>query len=146
MTYKIIEFDELSNLELYDILKLRTNVFVVEQNCPYPELDDKDQAAFHYLGSVNEEIIATSRILRKGISYKELSIGRVVVDERFRSDKIGYKMMKEILDFMNSKWPGESIRISAQSHLEKFYLQFGFVGTGKRYLEDGIPHIEMLKK
>jgi len=144
MEFKILPFNDLSNNELYDLLKLRTDVFVVEQNCPYPELDQKDKLAYHYIGLINNEIVATSRILPQHISYPELSIGRVATQINHRGKDLGKRMMHHILDFMDSEWNGVNIKISAQSHLEKFYSEFGFEATGKKYLEDGIPHIEML--
>ncbi len=145
MESEIKNFSNLSLNELYDVLQLRTNIFVVEQDCPYPELDGKDKLAFHYLGIKDEKIIATARILPPGISYPEASIGRVAVEQTYRKASLGEKMMLEVLVFIQEKWPGNSIRISAQAHLEKFYANIGFEYTGKSYLEDGIPHIEMIK-
>ena len=144
MKSKIKKFKDLTVNELYDILKLRTDVFVVEQDCPYPELDGKDKLADHFLGIIDDGIVATARILPENISYPELSIGRVVVDHNYRNGSIGRDMMVFILEFMDKEWPAKNIKISAQSHLRKFYERLGFKPTGKKYLEDGIPHIEMI--
>lgn len=137
-------FSELSVHQLYQLIKLRVDVFVVEQDCPYPELDNKDLEAVHVFRIDGDEAMATARILPAGVSYKEWSIGRVATHEKWRGKGVGKQLMSSVMDYMADKHPNESIRISAQSHLEKFYADFGFTATGKAYLEDGIPHIEML--
>jgi len=139
-------FNELSLFEFHDILAVRIQSFVVEQNCPYQELDGKDINAYHVIGANQKGvIIATARILLSGVSYPEISIGRVVVKPDYRLKKVGNLLMQECLRFVDVHLGKQPIRISAQAHLEKFYNSFGFVSTGKAYLEDGIPHIEMLK-
>lgn len=144
-SFEIKHFNELTAREFHDILQLRINVFIIEQNCPYPELDNKDLNAFHVLGKDYEgKIVATSRILAAGVSYDEVSIGRVSNDLENRNKGLGSMMMKAILDFIKKQFPGEAVRISAQSYLLKFYESHGFVSTGKEYLEDDIPHVEML--
>jgi len=142
--FEFKSFTDLKNIELYQLLKLRTNVFVVEQNCPYPELDDKDLEAIHTFCSIDNEIVAVARILSPGISYKEWSFGRIATHLNFRGKGLGHELMKSLMAYMANNHPLKSIIISAQSHLEKFYASFGFSSTGKAYLEDGIPHIEML--
>jgi len=142
--FTFISFLDLELIDLYEILKLRTNVFVVEQNCPYPELDDKDKKAIHVYSKDGEEMLAVARILPAGVSYKEWSFGRIATHETTRGTGLGKKLMDSLMNYMHDKHPQEPIRISAQSHLEKFYGNFGFIHTGKSYLEDGIPHIEML--
>lgn len=140
-------FEELSKKELYAILKLRTEVFVVEQNCPYQEVDGKDIQALHAFAYMKEELVAYARILKKGISYSDyISIGRVVVSLKQRGHGYGHELMNYALDKCSFYFPTQPIKISAQAHLEKFYNQHGFESTGEAYLEDGIPHIGMLLK
>ncbi len=140
-------YSDLSLDEFHDILQLRINVFVVEQNCPYPELDGKDKFAFHLflLDEITNKICACARILPQNISYPEVSIGRVASDTSRRGEGIGQELMRQILLFISDKFGAVPIRISAQKYLVKFYESFGFISTGKEYLEDDIPHVEMLK-
>ncbi len=144
--FEFKSFDELKNTELYQLLKLRTDVFVVEQNCPYPELDNKDLQAIHVFRFIDNDIVAVGRILPPGTSYDEWSLGRIATHANQRGKGLGRDLMNSIMQYMSIKHPDASIRISAQSHLEKFYSEFDFSPTGKSYLEDGIPHIEMLFK
>ena len=144
--FKFKAFHELENGELYQILKLRTDVFVVEQNCPYPELDNKDLEAIHVFCLENDEAIAVARLLPPGISYDEWSLGRIATHIKSRGSGLGKSLMTHLMTYMSVNHPEAAIRISAQSHLERFYNDFGFHATGKAYLEDGIPHIEMLFK
>ena len=146
MTFSIKTFVNLSNLELYKIIKLRIDVFVVEQDCPYPDLDDKDLKAIHVFTKKADEVIAVARILPPGISYKEWSFGRIATQINTRGTGLGKALMDELMQYMGIHHPHQAVRISAQSHLEAFYHAFGFDNTGKAYLEDGIPHIEMLYK
>lgn len=146
MKINIKHFSALSAKEFHDILQLRIDVFVVEQNCPYPELDGKDLDAYHFIGNNKEgETVATCRILPKGISYSELSIGRFATAKKIRQEGLGLEMMEEVLKFMEVQFGKEAIRISAQKYLVNFYSKFGFISTGKEYLEDDIPHVEMLR-
>ncbi|MFK8039054.1 MAG: GNAT family N-acetyltransferase [Crocinitomicaceae bacterium] len=138
-------FSELNTIELYHLIELRTNVFVVEQDCPYPELDNKDQKAIHVWAKDNEVVVAVARILPPGISYpNDWSFGRIATHADYRGKSIGRALMQSMMEYMKSHHPNSSIRISAQAHLDEFYNSFGFEPTGKSYLEDGIPHIEML--
>lgn len=145
-------FDSLSTSEFFDILKLRIDVFVVEQTCYYPELDahDKNPNTLHYYAystSENKEIAAYLRILPKGTTYKDyISIGRVVVAPSYRGIKLGHSLLKNALDVCNKHFPNQSIKISAQEHLEAYYQHYGFVTVSEMYLEDNIPHISMVKK
>jgi ElaA protein len=138
-------FDNLTTSELYQVLRLRAEIFVVEQDCVYQDVDNKDQDSYHICGYDDGLLAAYARVVKPGISYAEISIGRVVVSEKRRGIKLGDDLMKETISFIDSKLGVQPIRISAQSHLNKFYSNLGFVATGKKYLEDGIPHIEMLK-
>jgi ElaA protein len=143
--WEIKHYTDLSTDEFHDLLALRIAIFVVEQNCPYPELDGKDKKGFHLIGRhENNEIVATSRILPRGVSYADWSIGRVAIAVSHRGQKLGYVMMEESLAFIQSQEKNPTIRISAQAHLEPFYANVGFTSTEKKYDEDGIPHVEML--
>jgi ElaA protein len=137
-------FDELNNSELYKILKVRNEIFVVEQNCVYQDCDGKDQWAYHLYFEENGEIIAYLRILEKGISYDEISIGRVLVKENQRKKSLARKLMLKAIDFIESSLNETSIRISAQQYLVEFYKSLGFSAVSEMYLEDDIPHQEML--
>lgn len=140
------KFHELSVDDLYNFLKLRVDVFVVEQDCPYPDLDDMDQEATHLFYKLpNGKIIGYLRILNKGVSCSEMAIGRVLVHHDYRKFKLGSKIINDAISYIESI--GEiSIRLSAQQHLKKFYCRLGFEQVSDMYLEDNIPHIEMLKK
>ena len=128
------------------LLRLRINVFVVEQDCPYPELDDKDRDSFHLIGKNDAgELVAYTRILPPGVSYAEVSVGRVVVDEKARGKGVGDDMLAESLRFVEQQFGNVPIRISAQTYLTSYYQKAGFDVVGDEYLEDGIPHIEMLR-
>jgi len=145
MNFDFKPFNSLSLDEFHDLIALRIKVFVIEQNCPYQDLDGKDKNSVHVIGrDSNNTIVATARILPAGISYPEVAIGRVVVAKDLRGTGAGHQLMKAIIDFIRQDFGAVPIRISAQKHLEKYYNSHLFVSTGKAYLEDGIPHIEML--
>lgn len=145
MNFEVKDFNSLSLLEFHDLIALRIQVFVIEQNCPYQDLDGKDQKSFHLIGRNNEdEIKATARVLPAGISYPEVGIGRVVIDPSERGTGIGHLLMNACLDFIKNQYGSVAVMLSAQKHLEKFYENHHFISTGKEYLEDGIPHVEML--
>lgn len=146
--WKIKSFKELNTDELYELLKLRVKVFVVEQNCPYPEIDGKDRhpETLHVIGKNKDgKIVAYSRILPPGLSFKQVSIGRVVVGKNSRGQGISDAMLKKTLDQINLIWPDEDIQIGAQIYLKDFYQSHGFEPASKSYLEDGIPHIDMVR-
>lgn len=138
-------FQELSVIELYELIKLRLEIFVVEQNCSYQDADGKDLKSLHLMGYSNDGVlVAYCRILPAGISYAEVSIGRVVSSSLVRGSGVGKQLMLEALKCIEEKFGNSSVRISAQSYLLKFYESFGFKSLGKEYLEDNIPHMEML--
>lgn len=138
-------FEELSNLELYQIIQAREEVFVVEQNCAYLDADNLDLSAWHLSVTLNGELAAYSRLVEPGLKFPEPSIGRVLTLAKFRSMKIGYALMSESIAFTEKTFPGKGIRIGAQAHLQKFYGSLGFESVGDVYDEDGIPHIVMVK-
>jgi len=146
MRKEILLFNKLSTYQLYDILQLRSEVFVVEQDCVYQDIDGYDNKAFHVLFYNEETLVAYSRILPPGSYFKELSIGRVIVKETHRQKNIGHELMKLSIDFSKNNYSQSSIKISAQQYLIKFYESHGFSIIGEGYLEDGIPHIGMLLK
>jgi ElaA protein len=139
-------FNELSPLELYQILQLRSAVFVVEQRCPFQDLDDKDQGSHHLMGSLDGRLIAYTRLVPAGISYRETSIGRVVTSPAARHMGLGKELMERSIQTLFTLYGPGPIRIGAQRYLEDFYASFGFRQTSDIYLEDGIEHIEMLRE
>ena len=145
LNIRIKTFNQLSIDELYAVLQLRSEIFVVEQDCVYQDLDYKDQEALHVLGFKNKQLIAYTRIFKPGKYFDNASIGRVVVAKKERQCRYGYDIMnasiKAIKDFYNT----ETIKISAQVYLNTFYNNLGFMAIGEGYLEDGIPHIAMIK-
>jgi ElaA protein len=144
--WKIRSFESLSTNELYDILRLRSEIFVVEQNCVYLDLDGKDKLALHLFGEFEGKIVAYSRLFEPGISFENASIGRVVVDVNYRNRKWGHDLMREAIDVIKNHFGESKITIGAQLYLKKFYESHGFVQTSEMYLEDDIPHIEMKKE
>ncbi len=146
MKFKIKSFYELSLDELYSILQLRSEIFVVEQDCVYQDLDFKDQKALHVFSIKNKKIITYTRIFKPGDYFKNASIGRVIVDEKQRKFSYGHDLMKASIKAVQEKFDTSEITISAQVYLKKFYESHGFKKVGLTYLEDGIPHIEMIKK
>ena len=154
MEISVKSFEELSISELYALLQLRSEVFVVEQDCVYQDVDGKDQKAMHVLGYVDEELAAYTRFFKAGDYFDAASIGRVVVSPKHRRKDYGKEIMKASMKFAFDKQKDKntvafakvepSIKISAQVYVKKFYEDLGFKETGKRYLEDGIPHMEMV--
>lgn len=144
ITWTCKSFKDLTNQELYDIFHLRMAVFVVEQNCPYQDADGKDQKSLHVMGRINGELVAYSRIVEAGVSYKEVSIGRVITSQKARRTGAGRELMKKSMEYIEQVHGPGPIRIGAQMYLQKFYESFGFVREGDEYDEDGIPHIIML--
>ena len=137
-------FSELTTEELYQILRLRSEVFVVEQDCIYQDLDNKDQKAIHLYFKENDEILAYTRIFKAGYYYENPSIGRVVVSKKNRGKDVGKKIMIDSIEYIKQNMKGKKIELSAQKYLDKFYKDLGFYKTGEDYLEDGIPHQRML--
>lgn len=144
MEWILKEFNQLTLDELYDIIKLRLEVFVVEQNCVYQDLDDKDKVAYHLFLKNNGQIIAVLRILPENISYKEMAIGRVIVKEKYRGKELSKIMMNKAIKFITNDLGKNKIRLSGQAHLTDFYTKLGFKKVSDEYLEDGIKHFEFL--
>ena len=138
----IKHFDELSNKELLDIIKLRISVFVVEQKCPYQEVDEYDDKAIHLYLKDNDEIVAYARVLPKGCTYDEVSIGRVISIRRKMG--LGTRIVKEAIEVARKEFNASSIKIGAQVYVKKMYEDCGFMKVSNEYLEDGIPHMDML--
>lgn len=145
LRWQWFKFHEFTPSLLYQVLKLRQDVFVVEQNCPYPELDDKDQDSLHLVGFDQEEIAATTRVVPPGISYPELSLGRVVVSPKYRGKGLGHILLTETLNGILQHYGTVAVKISAQTHLQSYYQAAGFHTVGEAYLEDGFPHVAMVK-
>jgi len=146
MEIKIKTFNEFSLDELYQVLQLRSEVFVVEQDCVYQDIDGKDQKALHVLGFKNNNLIAYTRCFDKGNYFTEASsIGRVTVKKNERKFSYGHDILKASIDVIESRFKTTSIKISAQKYLTKFYESHEFQQIGEGYLEDGIPHIAMIK-
>ena len=136
-------FQQLSTTELYQILNLRSAVFVVEQNCVFQDIDYKDQKALHCLGVVDNQIVAYSRLFNKGDYFQHASIGRVVIDPKYRNQKWGNDLMQYAISEIYKNFNTHKITISAQLYLKHFYQNNGFIQTSDVYLEDDIEHIEM---
>jgi len=146
MDWTVKLFRHLDADELYDLLKLRVDVFVVEQNCAYPEIDERDRhpETRHLIGkNTAGQIVAYSRLLPPGLSFEQASLGRVVVAKNSRGQGISQDMLKIALEQMAGFWPGHIVRIGAQVYLRKFYESLGFTAISDPYLEDGIPHVDM---
>ena len=137
-------FDELTNRELYQVLRLRSAVFVVEQDCVYQDMDNKDQRAIHVLGMEQDRLVGYTRIFGPGDYFGRASIGRVVVDPDRRMYGYGKQLMLASLAWLKEHFPDSGIEISAQSYLLPFYGGLGFTARGEEYMEDGIPHVRML--
>ena len=143
-------FDELSRDDCYEIMKVRQEVFVIEQNCIYQDLDDLDKSAWHLIAwNVNQssirEIVAYLRVVFPGYKYQEPSIGRILTVKKVRETGLGKELLRIALLKIAAEYPNVPVRISAQQHLDKFYSQFGFKKVSEPYDEDGIVHIEMLR-
>jgi len=143
---KIKTFEELTTKELYGLLQLRSEVFVVEQNCVYQDIDGKDDKALHLIGYKNMNIVAYTRVFGPGDYFEFASIGRVIVSKKERSLNYGYDITKASIKAINTHFNETTIKLSAQTYLKQFYNTLGFKEIGETYLEDGIPHIAMIKK
>jgi ElaA protein len=141
--WKIKRFEALSAQELYSLLQLRSEVFVVEQNCVYQDIDSKDQKAIHLYGEQDQKIVAYARLFKPNDYFENASIGRVIVKQDYRDLKLGHQLMQEAIKAINDSFGESQITISAQLYLKKFYESHGFFQTSEMYLEDDIPHIEM---
>ena len=141
----IKSFQDLTVQELYSILQLRSEIFVVEQNCVYQDMDDKDQKALHVMGLKNGNIVAYTRIFKPGDYFEYASIGRVIVSQNQRQHKYGNDIMNASIKAVKDYFNTTDIKIGAQCYLKKFYNNLGFNEVGEEYLEDGIPHIHMIR-
>ncbi|WP_434980412.1 GNAT family N-acetyltransferase [Daejeonia sp. YH14] len=147
LIWKIKNFAELTVPELYAIMKARIDVFVVEQECPYPDADQYDQKAIHlWAENKKGEVMAYCRIFGQNIKYRETSVGRVLTTSGCRGKNTGRQLMKFALETIENRFRTRNVRISAQDYLLEFYKSFGFEDTGKKYWEDQIPHTEMLRQ
>jgi ElaA protein len=146
LKWKIKAFNALTVDELYDLLRLRSEIFVVEQNCVYLDLDGKDKLALHLIGEYEGKTVAHARLFKPGISFDNASIGRVVVDQNYRDKKWGHDLMREAIAGIKGNYNETAITIGAQLYLKKFYESHGFVQISEMYLEDDIPHIEMKRE
>ena len=146
MKITVFKYQDLGQERLYEILKLRLEVFVVEQKCAYQDLDNKDEKALHLVGEENNKIIAYTRIFRKGDFFKNSSIGRVLVKKEYRNKDYGRIIMRRSIEKLKENPKEEKIELSAQKYLLKFYSELGFEKKGEEYLEDNIPHVKMILK
>ena len=140
---KLKSFDELTKEELYKILRLRSEIFVVEQNCVYQDIDNYDLTALHLFITINDKIIAYTRLFDAGDYYEKASIGRVVVAKKYRKKNLGHLLIKKSIEAINNRFKKFVIVVSAQLYLKEFYESHKFIQKGEGYLEDGIPHIKM---
>ena len=143
LEWKIKRFNELSTTELYNLLQLRSEVFVVEQNCVYQDIDYKDQKAVHLIGEYEGKTVAYARLFKPKDYFEKASIGRVIVKPDYRHLKLGHELMREAIQVVKTSFGESQITISAQLYLQRFYESHGFVAMSEVYLEDDIPHIEM---
>lgn len=144
--WQVKAFEDLTVQELYGLLRLREQVFIIEQDCIYPDLDNKDQKALHILGVSDDEVVSYARIFRPGDYFETASIGRVVTHKAYRNKKVGYTLMQKSIAAVEQYFGQTIITISAQRHLTGFYESLGFIQVGEGYLEDNIPHIRMVKQ
>ncbi|MFN2422377.1 MAG: GNAT family N-acetyltransferase [Cryomorphaceae bacterium] len=147
INFKTVPFNGLSLMDLHDMLKLRTDIFVVEQNCPYPEIDGKDPECLHTLGfTPSGALVAGARIVPSGVIYDDVSIGRVVVRSDYRGQALGKRVMLHAMIFCKNTLKADTVKIAAQHYLEGFYNALGFETTSEIYPWDGIDHIDMVWK
>ncbi|WP_347373603.1 GNAT family N-acetyltransferase [Aequorivita sp. Q41] len=145
MRIDIKTFDALTSKELYNILQLRSEIFVVEQDCVYQDIDGKDERSLHIIGYTDEKLVAYARCFKPGDYFDEAAIGRVLVRENYRKFGYGHEITKAAIAAIKTNFKADKIKISAQIYLIIFYESHGFKTVGDRYLEDGIPHITMIK-
>ncbi|NGZ77440.1 GNAT family N-acetyltransferase [Saccharibacillus alkalitolerans] len=144
MQWHLKSFRQLTGDEVYRILRERVNVFVLEQNCLYPEVDGKDPLSHHLYAEEDGQIAAYCRLLPPGVSYDQSSIGRVLVNSEFRGQGLAQELMNRAIAFLGEQWSEADVKIQAQHYLEKFYGSFGFRSVSDVYLEDDIPHVDMV--
>ena len=152
LQWRCLPFDALHARTLYRLLHLRTEVFVMEQNCVFQDMDNSDAQAMHLMGHTGKmgeaqgELVAYARCFGPGVKYAEASIGRVITAPQARAGGLGHVLMREAVRQLQALWGPQPIRIGAQAHLERFYNRHGFVSDNKPYIEDGIPHLEMIRR
>ena len=144
LQWKVAAFDALTVPELHDLLQLRSEVFVVEQNCVFQDVDGADVQAVHVLGTQGGLLVAYARCFPAGVKFAEVSIGRVVTRSQWRGQGLGHLLIQRAVAAANALWGVQAIRIGAQAHLQKYYCGHGFVDAGEAYIEDGIEHLEMV--
>jgi ElaA protein len=145
LNWNFKHYSELSLDEFHDLVALRIKVFVIEQNCPYLDLDGLDKVCYHLLTTNQKnEVVGTARIIPPGLLYPAAGIGRVVLDESVRGEKHGHELMRQCMKFISTIFTTNEIALSAQKHLEQYYNNHGFISTGYEYEEDGIPHVKMI--
>ncbi|OWA35157.1 GNAT family N-acetyltransferase [Saccharibacillus sp. O16] len=144
MQWKLKSFEQLSGDEVYRILRARVDVFVLEQQCLYPEVDGKDPKCYHLFAEKDGEIAAYCRLLPPDVAYPQASIGRVLVSHGYRGQGLAQELMQRAIVFLTEQLRESEIKIQAQHYLEKFYGTFGFQPISEVYPEDGIPHVDML--
>ncbi len=143
MSWYHYKFEDLTTDELYEVLKLRVEVFVVEQNCPYPEIDGLDQQSVHLLYKENGKMLAYARLVPEGAKYDVPSIGRVIVREEARGKGLAKQLMEKSIAYITDEWQATAIKLQGQVYLKEFYRSFGFDAISDPYDEDGIPHLDM---
>ena len=146
IAWKFVAFDELTLRELYELLQLRTEVFTVEQNCVFQDIDGTDDQAMHLLGTQNSQLVAYARCFPAGVKFAEASIGRVVTRSLARGSGVGHLLIQQAVSSVCGLWGPQPIRIGAQARLKAYYSGHGFVDVGVPYIEDGIEHLEMVWK
>jgi ElaA protein len=144
--FETLDFQDFTPQQLYAYMQLRSEVFVVEQNCVYQDLDGIDEFSKHVLVYQKEQLIACARIVPASVLYDTISIGRVIVAPSHRGKSLGHQLMTYCIEQIVSLFNSDKIVLSAQAHLQGFYAQHGFNAIGEGYLEDGIPHVKMLKE
>lgn len=145
ISWRCAPFEELTPREIHDMLQARSAAFVVEQNCVFLDIDGIDPQCWHLVGYLGGALVATARLVPPGTKFAEPSIGRVVTTSAVRGTGVGRALMREAIAHAERLWPSEPLRVAAQVHLERFYESLGFVATPQRYVEDGIPHVDMLR-
>ena len=143
--WRLLAFEDLRVFELYEALRLRSEVFVVEQQCIFHDMDGADPKAMHLLGVQHGELQAYARCFEAGVKFTEASFGRVLTRQSARGKGLGHVLVAQAISAISQVWGPQAIRIGAQMQLADFYAKHGFVDTGTHYLEDGIPHLEMLR-
>tara|TARA_R110002050_G_scaffold95095_2_gene197910 strand:+ start:4113 stop:4550 length:438 start_codon:yes stop_codon:yes gene_type:complete len=144
MEWRYKKWQELERDELFDIYKLRVDVFVVEQDCAYPEIDNNDKLVGHLFAYADGQLAAYSRLCPPHTVYSDVSIGRVICHSNFRGQGLGRELVKRAIEQLQKDFPGQKIKAQAQEYLENFYKSFGFKTISESYLEDGIPHVDMV--